>query len=586
MVLFLATLFLGYQASQLRPDAGFAKQLPPGHPYLQVFKQYRKDFGGANLVLFALVQKQGDMYNAEFLNTLQKATDEVFFLPGVDRARVSSLFTPDVRFIEVVEGGFSGGNVVPADYQPTPEMLERVRANVGKSRHVGRLVANDHSGAMIFSELLEFDPLTQKKLDYVRTAYRLEDLRGQFTHPVMYEYRLKEDRGVRKAGDLVLKGYQDVRGKLRFQTFDLRTPGEDGIEVVEEIKGGELDVTEAPNPDYNANVDVHIVGFAKVVGDVSEATLEVVSFFGLTLLITLILLWQYCGSLRIALLPLSCAVLAVVWELGLMHLFGFGLDPFAILVPFLVVSISVSHGVQITSFWLYEIADHGRDSFEGSRATYRRLVIPGLTALLTNVVGFGTILLIPIGIIQEMAINAMFGLVAVIVCKKILLPCLLSYAPLRDPQKFRDHQRRRDALFDPMWKVLSAITGKKAAAAVLAGAVGVLVWSHWMARDLKIGELHAGVPELRPDSRYNRDSVTVTREFAIGVDVLKVMAETQEQGCINHESMALIDSYAWRISNTPGVQSTISLAQIAKLVNAAYNEANPKWRVLSRNSTV
>ncbi len=586
IVLFLATLFLGYQASQLRPDAGFEKQLPLGHPYIQVFKQYQKDFGGANLVLFALVQKQGDIYNAEFLNTLQKATDEVFFLPGVDRARVSSLFTPDVRFIEVVEGGFSGGNVVPADYQPTPEMLERVRANVGKSRHVGRLVANDHSGAMIFSELLEFDPLTQKKLDYVRTAYRLEDLRGQFTHPVMYEYRLKEDRGVRKAGDLVLKGYQDVRGKLRFQTFDLRTPGEDGIEVVEEIKGGELAVTEAPNPDYNPNVDVHIVGFAKVVGDVSEATLEVVSFFGLTLLITLILLWQYCGSLRIALLPLSCAVLAVVWELGLLHLFGFGLDPFAILVPFLVVSISVSHGVQITSFWLYEIADHGRDSFEASRATYRRLVIPGLTALLTNVVGFGTILLIPIGIIQEMAINAMFGLLAVIVCKKILLPCLLSYAPLSNPQKFRDHQRRRDALFDPMWKVLSAITGKKAAAAVLAGAVGVLVWSQWMAQDLKIGELHAGVPELRPDSRYNRDSVTVTREFAIGVDVLKVMAETQEQGCINHEGMALIDNYAWRISNTPGVQSTISLAQIAKLVNAAYNEANLKWRVLSRNSTV
>ena len=185
IVLFLATLFMGYQASQLRPNAGFEKQLPLGHPYIKVFKQYQRDFGGANLVLFALVQKQNDIYNAEFLDTLRKATDEVFFLPGIDRARVSSLFTPDVRFIEVVEGGFAGGNIIPANYQPTPEMLDRVHSNVQKSQYVGRLVANDHTGAMIFSELLDFDPLTGKKLNYARTAHKLEDLRGQFTNPKM-----------------------------------------------------------------------------------------------------------------------------------------------------------------------------------------------------------------------------------------------------------------------------------------------------------------------------------------------------------------------------------------------------------------
>ncbi|HWT30738.1 MAG TPA: hypothetical protein VN240_06890, partial [Propylenella sp.] len=60
IVLLLMTLFLGWHASQLRPDAGFEKQLPLEHPYIKVFKQYQKDFGGANLVLFALVQQQGD----------------------------------------------------------------------------------------------------------------------------------------------------------------------------------------------------------------------------------------------------------------------------------------------------------------------------------------------------------------------------------------------------------------------------------------------------------------------------------------------------------------------------------------------
>ncbi len=585
LVLFLMTLFMGWHASKLRPDAGFEKQLPLGHPYIQVFKQYQRDFGGANLVLFALVQKKGDIYTAEYMDTLRKATDEVFFLPGIDRARVSSLFTPDVRFIEVVEGGFAGGNIIPANYQPTPEMLDRVHSNVQKSQYVGRLVANDHTGAMIFSELLDFDPLTGKKLNYARTAHKLEDLRGQFTNPKMFEYRLKSEFGSHKAGDLVLKGFQKIDW-MPLHTFEVRSQGEDGLELIEEISGSDLDATEVANPDYNPNIDMHIIGFAKVVGDVSEATVEVVGFFGLTLLITLALLWLYCGSLRVALLPLSCAVLAVVWELGLLQLFGYGLDPFAILVPFLVVSISVSHGVQITSFWLFEIAEHGRNSFDASRATYRRLVIPGITALLTNVIGFGTILLIPIAIIQEMAVNAMFGLVAVIVCKKILLPCLLTYAPLDNPEKFREHQRRRDAMFDPMWKVLSKITEKKPAALVLLGAVGVLAWSLWMGQFLKIGELHEGVPELRPESRYNRDSAAVIRKFSIGVDVLKVIAEAPAEGCINSTAMNMIDDYAWRMSNTAGVQSVLSLPQAARIVFMNFSEGSPKWKVLSRNSDI
>ena len=119
------------------------------------------------------------------------------------------------------------------------------------------------------------------------------------------------------------------------------------------------------------DVDLHIVGFAKVVGDIADASLEVVGFFALTIFLTWVILWWYTGSPFIALLPLSCGLLAVVWELGILHMAGYGLDPFAILVPFLVLAISVSHGIQITSFWLLEISDRGSSSFDASRNTYK-----------------------------------------------------------------------------------------------------------------------------------------------------------------------------------------------------------------------
>ena len=182
-ILVLLTIFFGFTASKIKPDAGYDKSIPLEHPYMQVLKQYQADFGGANNVLVALIQKpgKGEIYNEAFLASLKQATDEVFFLPGVDRSRVSSLFTPDVRFVEVVEGGFKGGNVIPAEYAPTPEMFQLVKGNTQKGGHVGRFTTKDQTGAMIFSELLEVDPVTGQKLDYAAVAEILEDkVRGRF----------------------------------------------------------------------------------------------------------------------------------------------------------------------------------------------------------------------------------------------------------------------------------------------------------------------------------------------------------------------------------------------------------------------
>jgi predicted RND superfamily exporter protein len=67
------------------------------------------------------------------------------------------------------------------------------------------------------------------------------------------------------------------------------------------------------------------------------------------------------------------------------------------------------------------------------------------------------------------------------------------------------------------------------------------------------------------------------------VDILTTIVETVPDGCIAHDVMDMIDRFQWRIANIPGVQSTISLAQVAKIINAGWNEGSLKWRVLPRN---
>jgi len=511
----LSTLFMAYHASQLKIDAGFAKLLPLEHPYMKTFVKHREAFGGANRVLIALVAKDGDMFTPEFFEALRLATDEVFFLPGVDRSRVSSLYTPNTRFTEVVEDGIAGGNVVPADFQPTPEGLEQVRKNILKAGIVGRLVANDFSGAIVSAQLLEINPNTGEKLNYIEVAHELEE---------------------------------KIRGK--FETVEIK---------------------------------VHMIGFAKVIGDISDGAARVVLFLILAFFITALLVYGYAQNLKLTIVPLACSVVAVIWQLGLLTLLGFGIDPMSILVPFLVFAIGVSHGVQMVSANGAEIFE-GKSSLVAAQNCFKRLAIPGGIALVSDTIGFITILLIEIRVIREMAITASLGVAVIILTNLVLLPVLMSY--LSYPKEYSEKLHRRSQFMDRIWSKLANIAAPRSAGIVLLIALALGFLGAWKGSDIKIGDLHRGVPELRSDSRYNIDSEEIASRFSIGVDLLTVIVETIPEGVINYEVMTLIDEFEWHMRNVPGVQSVVALPGIAKVINAGWNEGSLKWRVLSRNQHV
>lgn len=510
------TVLMGWFATHLRIDAGFAKMIPLQHQYMKTFVKYRDEFGGANRVLIAIMSTDGDIFTPAFFETLKAATDEVFFISGVDRSRVKSLFTPNVRFTEVVVGGISGGNVVPAEFQPTDEGLARVRENILKAGIIGRLVANDFSGAIIYAELLEFDPNTGQRLDFVAVARELED----------------------KVRDKFSSGFTQ-------QQFDIR-----------------------------------IIGFAKIVGDIADSAARIILFLVISFWIIALLLYLYSASVRMTMMILACYVIAVIWQLGTLTLLGYGIDPMLLPVPFLIGAICVSHGVQMVSAARAEIFN-GADAQSAARESFRRLAVPGAVALVSDTAGFITILLIDIGIIREMAITASLGVAVILFTNLILLPVLLSY--FTGEERYREKLHHRAEVLAPLWHALSMVAKRGPATVVLVFAAGLLVLGLWKGAEVKIGDLHHGVPELRPDSRYNIDASVIADRFSIGVDVLTVFVETVPEGCIKYEFMDAIDEFAWYVSNLPGVVSTQTLPMIAKVINSGWNEGSLKWRVLPRN---
>jgi len=509
-----SVLLAGVALYGLRIDTSFTKTLPVRHEYMRTYLDPKvTDFRGANRVLVALIARDGNMFTPQFFAALRKATDAIVVMDGIDRTRVQSIFTPNVRYLEVVEDGIEAGNVVPADFTPTPENLAQVRDNIRKAGIVGRLVANDFSGALVSATVLDSDAQGHR-VDPIRVSRELE---------------------------------RQVRAKLEG----------DGI-------------------------DVRMIGFAKVVGDIADGAAAVVIFAVITLLLTLLAVRIYCQSWRVAFVPVLCSVIAVIWQLGALVLLRYGIDPIGLLVPFLIFAIGVSHGVQKISA-VSDAAFAGLDSMEAARRTFRQLLAPAVVALLADLVGFVTILMIPVQVIREMAITASVGVAIVILTDLVLLPVMVSYVHF--DAGYHARVERRQQRLAVLWRHLAAVTARGPALAIIALAALLAVAGWWWGRETPIGDTQAGVPELRPDSRYNRDNDVITTKFSIGVDVLTAIVESQQPLCLSHDLMRSVDRFGWHMRNVPGVQDVITLPFIAKVAIAGWNEGSLKWRSIPREQT-
>ena len=157
LVCLLLTAFFAVQLRGLELSASFEKMLPQSHPYIQNYLANRGELRGlGDSVRIVVENPKGDVFDKAFLERFGKLNDEVFLLPGVDRAWMRSIWSPVVRWTEVTEEGFSGGPVLPERFDGSPAAMDALRLNVARAGIVGSLVAEDYRSIAIVVPLLVF----------------------------------------------------------------------------------------------------------------------------------------------------------------------------------------------------------------------------------------------------------------------------------------------------------------------------------------------------------------------------------------------------------------------------------------------
>ncbi|HVO06870.1 MAG TPA: MMPL family transporter [Burkholderiaceae bacterium] len=334
---------------------------------------------------------------------------------------------------------------------------------------------------------------------------------------------------------------------------------------------------------------VHVIGFAKLVGDLIDGLVQVAMYFALAALIAAVIIWLYTRCTRSTALVLACSLIAVVWQLGLVAAFGFELDPYSILVPFLVFAIGVSHGAQKMNGIMQDIA-RGAHKLVAARYTFRRLFLAGLTALLADAVGFAVLMAIDIPVIKDLALTASLGVAVLVFTNLILLPVLLSHVGVSDAAAARalraESDEARHQGFNRVFAVLGRFVERRWALATVGASAVLALVGYAVSHQLKIGDLDPGAPELRADSRYNRDNAYITHNYSLSSDTFAVIVKTDKEGCLKYPTLIEADRLAWQLQQVPGVQTTVSLANAVRQITAGSNEGSPKWLTIARNQDV
>ncbi|MEN6541796.1 MMPL family transporter [Parvibaculum sp.] len=515
ILLAIVTLFALYFAAHLRLSTGYDKALPMGHEYIDTFQKYRDQLFGSNSVIIVLEPRTGTIWNKEFFKVYKNLTDDIFYLPGVSRESVTSLWTPNVHYIEITEDGATAQDVIQNGVQVdalTQEDIAAIRDKVISGGFVGRVVANDFTGAMVWADMQDFDPSTGKKIDIFDVADKLE---------------------------------KQIRHKYE-----------------------------------NDKYSVRIIGFAKAIGDVADGARSVFIFFTIAFALTALSLYLYSRSWMLTGATLLASLTSVIWQFAALELLGFGLDPLAILVPFLVFAIGVSHGVQQINRVTAAVSA-GASSEQAARASFDALLGPGAMALMTTFIGFATLYLIPIQMIRELAIAAAIGVAFKMVTNLVMLPLLVSYMRFDEGFAHRAARARRFRL-DVMHWLGDKVSSPRNSIIILCVAAVLFTLAAYASRNRHVGALYAGVPELQENSRYNIDSRDIASKFSLGLNILTVVVETPPDSCVDYDTLNYLNKFSWHMRNVPGVNLVVSLPFSLSALNVPFNEGNLKWHTIPK----
>ncbi len=166
----LFTLFLGYHFQHMQVYTNFFDLYPPNHEYIKLYQRYRRMFGTANVLLVALENKEGDIFNVRSIKLLDRMTQDIVATPGANPWQILSITHPSLKNIQITGAAITAYPIMYPSVPETPQEVARMKRAVYTNEGVrGFYVSEDNSAALIvagfWEEGLDFERIYNRALE-------------------------------------------------------------------------------------------------------------------------------------------------------------------------------------------------------------------------------------------------------------------------------------------------------------------------------------------------------------------------------------------------------------------------------------
>jgi predicted RND superfamily exporter protein len=334
------------------------------------------------------------------------------------------------------------------------------------------------------------------------------------------------------------------------------------------------------DPFVDENTEVYVAGEPRLYGWVYEYSGEIKYIFMATTVLLWVLLYIYFKDWRGALRPTISGVFAAIWGLGFINLVGLALDPLALVIPFFITARAVSHSVQMHDRY-YETYGRDGNKNEAIIDAFAELFVPTLSGILTDAFGVLVVLLVPILMLQKLAVSASFWILTIVVSELLLNPIVYYYL---EPPKLHVIKQREEGIFKRLIdRFVDGLLSPLGRATTYGITIAALCVSAYFWQSLVIGDPTSASPILHPDAPYNISHRSIQEKFG-GVEPLIVVAEGYDRDAMKEPAMlAKMEQFQRQLERDPGVGYSFSLADIIRAVNMVFHELEPKWGVIPSN---
>jgi predicted RND superfamily exporter protein len=289
--------------------------------------------------------------------------------------------------------------------------------------------------------------------------------------------------------------------------------------------------------------------------------------FPISIIVSMILLLLFFGSIRGMILPVLTVFLSSTWMMGIQGLLKIPIGMESSLLPMLLVAIGTAYGIHLIHQFNEEIKKIG----DKKEAVYNTIIKRGnavLIAGLTTVAGFYSLITQNIKTIKTFGILNGSGVLVTLLLSIILIPSFLNVLKVKKENK-------REIGFFNKFLENSGILIAKYYYVFLSIAILFIIFGF------------LGIPRIKTSSDEienfdKRSEIRIATEYInknyFGITPLTILFETdKEDGFKNPDLLLKIDSIINFAEKIPYVGKSMAISSFIKRLYKALNQDNPEF---------